>query len=114
MHQFSCPGQNTSHLSVTALQIGVPTSLTGSSQRVQLVPHESTLVLLTQPRESHSCVPDGQSQRPDWQVLPPVHMLPHLPQLLLSLSVSMHEFDEHSSPVVQRIPHDRPSQVATP
>jgi hypothetical protein len=31
----------------------------------------------------------GQAQLPLWQVFPPVHMLPHVPQLLLSFSVPL-------------------------
>jgi hypothetical protein len=60
-----------------------------------------------------SCMPLGHAQAPLWQVLPPVHVLPQPPQLLLSVCVSTHALPQRLR-LPQLVPHDVPSQVALP
>jgi hypothetical protein len=66
----------------------------------------------------HGTVPSGQRQLPPEQVLPPVHLLPQAPQLLLSFPVFTHvpphgfwpaghlqTPEEHDAPLGHLVPH---------
>jgi hypothetical protein len=70
------------------LQVALPFEGVG-----QVAPHVAPQllmsVLLTQV-PLHACVPPGHTQVPAWHVVPPVHALPQLPQLLLSVCSSTH------------------------
>ena len=59
----------------------------GTRQELQEAPQEPVDVLLTQVPQS--CVPDGHRQLP-WHVLPFMHCVPQLPQLLGSLAKFTH------------------------
>lgn len=48
-------------------------------------PHASSDVLLTQRPSPQSCWPDGHEHTPVEQTLPPVQIVPHVPQLELSV-----------------------------
>ena len=115
MHQIKIPSQTASHLSVVESQIAWPLPFTGAGHVLQLVvPQLSTLVLLEQPRvPPQSCVPLGQPQLPAMHLLPAPHTVPQPPQLLLSELVSTHAF-EHNLPLLQRMSHAKPSQIALP
>jgi hypothetical protein len=60
-----------------------------AGQGEQRVPQLLTDVLLTQ-LPLQSCCVDEHLHTPLWQVLPPVQMLPQVPQLLLSVRRSTH------------------------
>jgi hypothetical protein len=91
----------------------------GLGQAAHSVPHEPVDVLLMHV-PPQSCVPAGQTQVELWQFLPPVHVVPQAPQLLLSVAVFTHAVGFTAGQgvpnpvVVQAVPQLVPLQVATP
>jgi hypothetical protein len=67
-------------------QVATPLAGAGHAEHEE-VPQEAGEALLTHD-VPHACVPEGHWQVPAWHVMPPVHALPHPPQLLLSLELS--------------------------
>jgi hypothetical protein len=65
----------------------------------------------TQPAPGHRVWPEGQSQLPATHIAPPLHVLPHAPQLLLSVCVSTHLPLHEDWPEAQPLPLDPPAPV---
>jgi hypothetical protein len=61
----------------------------GAAQAVHEVPHELVDVLLEQVVPQR-CVPAGHAHIDDWQIIPPLHWVPHEPQLVGSVFMSTH------------------------
>jgi hypothetical protein len=70
----------------------------------QVVPH--TVVAGVSHTPPHRVVPVGQAQVPLWQVLPPVHTVPQVPQLVLLAARSTHTPPQQAGvvPAVQAVP----------
>jgi hypothetical protein len=94
------------------LQVSVPFA-GDAGHALHDVPHVASAVLLTHAPE-HRCWPDAQTHEPAWQVLPPVHALPHPPQFALSVCSLTHALPQAVWPALQVKVHAPLTHAGTP